>query len=46
MEVLEVLFIVWVLLGVVDVVLAVLEDLVQVPAPLALKFIENLIKSI
>ena len=39
---LKVLFMVWVLLGILDTVLAVLEDPVQFPAPLAVKCAKNL----
>ena len=35
-------FVVWVLLGVIDMVLAVLEEPVQVSASLAVKYIRNL----
>ena len=41
MVVLRVIFVVWVLLVVVDMVLSVLEELVQVPAPLEVKHTIN-----
>ena len=43
---LKVIFVVWVILGIMDVVLTVLNEVVQVLAPLAEKYTRDLIESV